>query len=276
MAFACALVLAAVTFGGSSAPQESALVRQEAFVLEQVDALTAGDAWALLGAPARREGGNAGEQPEELGLLLWRRSESAGVLTLEWDLRFHESQTRVIEVERYGDHGSTLVYRELQPRSGRTLSADRVDEASALRLREWGGPNLQQSMIESVPGARFRLGLLEDLREAVDPPTSASVFDPLSRSFEHLVVAAEQGPAEGPWSGARLIRISRADGTSGGNWLLRDGLVVGFQLQAGGLRARRIGLDEYEQRVTEREAHRKALEKGTDGPEQVPGPADSK
>lgn len=152
MVCACAPLLALAALGVPSAPQEGAVVRQEAYVLEQVDPLAAGDVWTLLGAPARgTDATSSGAAPAEVGMLLWRRSEQDGVLTLEWDLSFHESRTRVLEVERQAEDGTQLVYRELQPRSGRTLCADWIDEASALRLREWGGRNLGPCLLGLDP-----------------------------------------------------------------------------------------------------------------------------
>jgi hypothetical protein len=269
MAPSCALFLVLAAAQGSPTVQVGAVVREEAYVLEQVDPLAAGDLWTLLGAPAR------GTSPLEVGTLLWRRSEQAGVLTLEWDLSFHDRGTRVLEVERHAEDGVTLLYRELGPRSGRTLCADWIDEASALRLREWGGRNLQQSRLEAAAGGRFPLGLLEDLRAATQPPRSASVFDPLARSFEHLDIAVEEGQAGSPWAGTRLVRLARADGTSAGAWLLGDGVVLGFQWQSGGLRARRIGLDEYRRRLEALEQQRAALEASSAGATPAPAQARS-
>lgn len=263
---ACAPLLALAAFGVPSALQDGAVARQEAYVLEQADPLAAGDLWTLLGAPARgADGAPSGTAPSEVGMLLWRRSEQDGVLTLEWDLSFHESRTRVLEVERHAEDGTLLVYRELQPRSGRTLCADWIDEASSLRLREWGGRHLQQSRLEAVAGGRFRLGLLEDLRAATQAPGSVSVFDPLSRSFEPLDIAVEQGPPGSPWANARLIRLTRADGTGAGAWLVGDEGVLGFQWQSGGMRARRIDLDEYRRRMETLEQQRAALERSAAG-----------
>lgn len=277
MVSVCALLLILAAAGAPATIQESAVVRQEAYLLEQVDPLAAGDVWTLLGAPAAGgQGAVAGTSPVEIGMLLWRRSEQAGVLTLEWDLSFHENGTRVLEVERHADDGTTLVYREMQPRSGRTLCADWIDEASALRLREWGGRNLQQSRLEAEAGGRFRLGLLEDLRGAAPTPGSASVFDPLSRSFEHLDIAVEQAAAESPWAGARLIRLTRADGTNAGTWLQGDDGVLGFQWQSGGMRARRIGLDDYRRRMQALEEARAALDSATAGATPAPSQAGSR
>ena len=97
LAFAALAVLAPQD---ANAPPAAPAQRVEAFVLEQVDPLAAGDLWTLLGAPPRTPYGEAATPPEELGFLQWRRSEDGTARTLEWDLLFNESETRLLEVER--------------------------------------------------------------------------------------------------------------------------------------------------------------------------------
>ena len=258
-----ALVLALALAAAPAAAQEPLEGRVETFVIEQVDPLEVGDPWALLGgAPATSR--------EEVGFLLWRRSEGEAGPTLEWDLHFSERETRLLEVERPGPEGPGLVYREMQPSAGRTLTAEWVDDGSALRLREWGGRQALQLRVEDCAGGRFRLGLLEELRVAPEPPRAARVFDPLARRFEHLTLEVELAADAGPWAGTRMLRLLRSDGSSAGTWLLREGAVLGFQWQAGGLRARRIDVDEYTRRLEEL-AQRRAAE-AADGA--APAPAD--
>ncbi|HVS17360.1 MAG TPA: hypothetical protein VMT18_02080 [Planctomycetota bacterium] len=250
-----ALLLTALATGLPARGQEAPASRLETFVLEQVDPLEAGDPWALLG-------GWAGAAPETVGFLSWRRSAGEAGPTLEWDLRFSERETRLLEVERGEAGGAGLVYREMQPHAGRTLSAEWIDDGTALRLREWGGPQGLQLRLEDCAGGRFRLSLLEELRGNATPPRSARVFDPLSRRFEHLTIDVEEGAVDGPWAGARLVRLSRADGSSAGAWFLRGEAVLGFQWQAGGLRARRIDAEEYSRRLEELAARRAAEDAG--------------
>lgn len=268
-----ALALAVLALQAPAAAQATPAPRVEAFVLEQVDPLAAGDLWTLLGAPPRTPYGEVATPPEEVGFLLWRRSVDEGGITLEWDLCFHESETRVLEIERREAQATHLVYREMQPRSGRTLRADWIDEGSTLRLREWGGRNGQQLRLEDCAGGRFRLGLLEELREASELPSSMRVFDPLSRRFEHLTVSVEAGAPDGPWAAGRLLRLTRDNGSSAGAWLVRDGVPVAFQWQSGGLRARRIDLAEYERRLEQLEAQRAAAEKAASEAPEVEGGA---
>jgi hypothetical protein len=270
LAFAALAVLAPQD---AIAPAAAPAQRVEAFVLEQVDPLAAVDLWTLLGAPPRTPYGEAATPPEELGFLQWRRSEDGPVRTLEWDLLFNESETRLLEVERRDAAGESLVWREMQPRSGRTLCADRIDEGATLRLREWGGRDGRQVRLVDCAGGRFRLGLLEELRESAQPPPAASVFDPLARRFEHLAVSVETGAADGPWAGARLVRLTREDGSSAGTFLVREGAVVGFQWQAGGLRARRIELDEYRLRLEQLAAQRATAAQASAAPKAAAGKA---
>jgi hypothetical protein len=261
-AFACLALLAPQA---PDTPSVAPAQRIEAFVLEQVDPLAAADLWTLLGTPPSTPYGEAATPPQEQGFLLWKCSADGAARTLEWDLLFGESQTRLLEVERRDGSGESLVYREMQPRSGRTLRADWLDEGATLRLREWGGRDGRQARLEGAAGGRFRLGLLEDLRTDAQPASAASVFDPLARRFEHLAVAVEVGASDGPWAGARLVRLTREDGSSAGACLVRDGGVVGFQWQAGGLRARRNELDEYRLRLEQLEAQRAAEAKAKAG-----------
>lgn len=240
-----ALLLTALGAGAQTPAPAAAPSRVETFVIEHVEANGSGsDAWSQLG-------GRDASSQEAAGYLLWRRSEGAQGATLEWDVRFVERETRVLEIERPGAGGTTLVYRELRPQSGRTLSAEWIDEGSALRLREWGGPVGLQQRLDDCDGGRFRLGLLEDLRRDDRTSGAARVFDPLARRFEHLRVEVEHGAAEGPWAGTRMVRLAREDGSSAGAWLLRGEEVLGFQWQAGGLRARRIDAQEYARRMSD-------------------------
>lgn len=245
-----ALLLTAVGAAAQTPAPEAAPTRVETFVIERDETPGAGsDPWSLLA-------GDVAPSQEPAGYLLWRRSEGEDGATLEWDVRFLERDTRVLEIERPAAAGAALVYRELRPQSGRTLSAEWVEQGSALRLREWGGPEGLQLRLDDCDGGRFRLGLLEDLRAAAAPPRAARVFDPLGRRFEHLAVEVEHGPADGPRSGARIVRLTREDGSSAGAWLLRGEEVLGFQWQAGGLRARRIDAQEYDRRMAEIERRR--------------------
>ena len=239
----------APTVPEASTPVEPSL-REECFVIEQLDSDLALDPWQLLGAPLNTRGAErASEAARVVGLLQWRRSETPSAYTLEWDVRFPEDDTRLLVVERVEGPKRTLVFREMQPRSGRTLCADWLDAGATLRLREWSGPQGIQERLTDVGDGRFTLDFLEQLRAGGETPERVRLFDPLSRSFEILTVHSEQGAAGERWEGRRRVVLERADGTQAGAYLLEGSQVLGFQWQSGNLRVRRIESDEYERRL---------------------------
>jgi len=159
---------------------------------------------------------------------------------IEWDVQFLGEGTRVLHIERPSPRGNSLVWREILPGAGRTVTA-RCTGGLKLALREWAGRLDQKSELDAPQGTVFPLQLLEQARANAELPPLALVFDPLARQIEAWSLSVDD-----LGSGARRIDLARADGTLAGRWLLRGGELVGFQWQGGNLRGRRVSADEYQ------------------------------
>jgi hypothetical protein len=137
-----------------------------------------------------------------------------------------------------------MIWRELRPQSGRTLTGQWADDGGALLVREWGGPVRLEREAPAAGGGVLPLSLLELARaEAIEGGT-VRAFDPLSCSFETLDLGQEREE-----DGARRVELVREDGTRAATWWLDGERLVAFQWQGGGPRARRIDAEEYEERL---------------------------
>jgi len=111
------------------ASEGPATPREEFFVLEEP--IEPGQAPALEGGPSL--------ELRAVGLAIARRLQVDAGHQLEWDILFPDQGTRVLHIERWSEAGTRLIWRELRPGSGRSLSAEWLDEGDGLRLREWAG-----------------------------------------------------------------------------------------------------------------------------------------
>jgi hypothetical protein len=215
--------------GGGRAAAEA--LREECFVLEQV-------------AEEGRSSGGRDEAPQVVGVARCRRLLLDEGWQLEWDVHFLEEQTRVLHVERWSASGVAMIWRELRPRSGRTVTAQWSDEGRALLVREWGGPQRVEVEVPAPGGGVLPLGLLELAREGVVEGGVLRTFDPLARAFEPLRMSQALEV-----DGTRRVELRREDGTQAATWWLDGEGLSGFCWQGGGLRARRVGAGEYEERL---------------------------
>jgi hypothetical protein len=213
-------------------------LREELFALEQIEDQVELDLGAAL--PTADDAGPSAE-PKIAGVARCRKLALPGGQQLELDVQFVAEGARVLHIERSGADGTTLVWREILPGAGRTVSARCVRDGTALALREWAGRLAVQSELASPSGLTLPLHLLELARTGADLPASVQHFDPLARQLEALALSATELE-----SGARRIDLTRPDGTLAARWLLQGGELAGFQWQGGNLRARRIAAGEYE------------------------------
>ena len=202
--------------------------------------------------------GGAGEgsgpaSAEVVGAASLRCRSRAGELQLEWQIDLFGAGTRVLHVERHGPDGSTLVWREMRPGSGRTLTAAREGGESSWRIAEWSGGEAARAEVSAAGVAALPLELLEMARGGPDglgrgglsSGDSLSLFDPLSRSFETVTIRTRPAPDE------LRIDIARADGSLAGLYRIREGRLVGFRWQNGRLSGASVSKEEYE-RLRER------------------------
>lgn len=221
-------------------------LREELFAIEWF-----GDRTDLeLGAPEPLPAADpsAADGPKFTAVARLRRLPIPGGQQLELDIQFFVAEgqfvtegARVLHTERSTPHGTTLVWREILPGAGRTVSARPTHDGTALALREWAGRLALQTELPSSPGWTLPLHLLELARSGAALPASVQLFDPLARQLEVLDLSASE-----PSASVRRVDLNRDDGTFAARWLLVGGELVGFQWQGGSLLARRIALDEYD------------------------------
>lgn len=186
--------------------------------------------------------------PTEVGLATWRRRVEADGQQCEWELRFRDDDTRVLQVERVRDGRRELVWREWRPGSGRTLLASRDPASASIELVEWGRRQSLRLRFEAAGAALFPLELLELARRGELAAGPLTLFDPLSRSLSEVRAAITVADRPEP-SAERTLALSRPDGTCAGTWRLRGEELLGFRWQDGGLEARRIDAEEHARRL---------------------------
>jgi len=207
-------------------------LREEYFVVEQ-------PATAAERATKGRE-----ESTDSVGLVCCRRLALDDGWQVEWDVRFPAEETRLLQIERHGSTGTSLVWREMRPGAGRTLTAEWSEEGDGLIVREWSGRQRREEELPARTGAILPLHLLELLREDTLADGRLLVFDPLSRSLDAVTLRTTlQDDA------TRSAELVRDDGTLAGVWQLDGERLLSFQWQGGDLRARRISRDEYRERL---------------------------
>jgi len=199
---------------------------------------------------------------ELAGVAAWRRKRDATGQRVELDVSFPADGTRVLHVERLSAGGSKLVWRELRPGAGRTLTAAWEASARGLELLEWSGERRSRERVAAPAGAVLPLYLLELVRSGDVEAGRFALFDPLSKSIDSFEIAAcyagaaAQGvePAQADAASfllQRLVELRREDGTCAGRFLFCGEDLLAYQWQSGALRARRITAEEYESRLAE-------------------------
>lgn len=237
-------LLLTLTLQAPPPPADAGAPREEHFVLELLDPVLASEVDAL--APGADGGARVLADVQRAGLAVCRRRDDDGVRTLEWDVRLPHHDVRVLHVESRVGASERLIWRELEPGAGRSVSVER--SAAGLERREWAGRTGKREGVHPVPAARYPLDVLEALRaRALEDGAVLAGFDPLSNSIEELRVRTTELDA----GDLRLLELVRADGTRFARYLLRGEELLAFQWQAGCLRGRRVERADFERAALE-------------------------
>lgn len=197
--------------------------------------------------------------PRVVGHAAWRRRIEEHGEQVEWDLRFADpgfarENTRVLHVERLGAQHGNLVWREWRPGSGRTLEVAWSPDGRGLDCIEWGRAQAIRTRLDAPDGAVMPLYWLELARRGDVESGNFQLFDPLSRTLEHVCaktvyaarqITAPRGQVEQPVQLERTIDLVRDDGTRAGAYTFCGDELVRFRWQDGALTARRIEPGEY-------------------------------
>jgi hypothetical protein len=198
--------------------------------------------------------------PRRVGLLSLLDRRRAGEQRLEMEIHFTEDDLSIWHVENHSRGGRTLVWREGGSQALRAWIAHLPEDAGAIEIESWGLG--EPARRELHPPRRVELPL-EWLQRARSGPAAIGHrlwLSPLSARVERVRVeqvelglaATSELPllweawisaeAGGPW---RVYRARRADGSNAGAWLFRGRRLQAFELQSGGLTARRIDAAEH-------------------------------
>jgi hypothetical protein len=123
-------------------------------------------------------------------VIVLRRVERDGVLTLERDVLFREGGVRVLLDEQLGDGLPQLVWRELRTTSeaGRTWMAERNSALGQIRTQRWGSRAAVHGRLPLQETVIGPLELLEQLRVDQTSPVSVTILDPLGTDLNRLSV----------------------------------------------------------------------------------------
>lgn len=187
-----------------------------------------------------------------VGVARWLRRASEGRVQLEFEARFFDENLRVHQVETFGPKGRELVWREWRPAQGRTLHVQ--VEGGVARVVEWGGLEALRERWSAPADLVFPLQLVELARGGTAPQAwrerGPLRFDPLGRVYERVRIQAQAPDAGG---GLALVR---EDGSSAGVFRFESGALASFAWQAGALRGRAIGAQEYAELLAQAESAR--------------------
>ncbi|MBL8862656.1 MAG: hypothetical protein JNK02_11670 [Planctomycetes bacterium] len=187
------------------------------------------------------------EDGERHGFAVWRRRESARGVQFERELGFVAAErgaadSRVFHVECLERAGSRLVVRESGPR-GRALLLELVGEGQpSLRALEWGPCASRREVLSLERTAALPLYLAELARTGRFTAGRVGLFDPSERAIVE-VGATTTYATDG--SGTRTCTWRRDDGTLVLELELRGTDLLGFRLQDGGPRARRVDAETW-------------------------------
>jgi hypothetical protein len=87
---------------------------------------------------------------------------------LEWQIQFPEQQLRIWHVETNSPTERRWVWREQQPRRGRSVTA--VDDGESLEVTEWGRAFAWRKQMASAAPSSFPLELAEQVRAGALAP----------------------------------------------------------------------------------------------------------
>lgn len=218
--------------------QEEAEQRLEHFLLE----------WKASEAPppARGRGDLEVRRSRVLGAARMRQRLAGGELQLEVEYDYFLEDLRLYAVERLGERGSRLIFREMAAGRGRTLRAEWSRDGVSLETAEWdrGGRRARSASLEE--GGVLPQYLLELARSGRALSGRFRVFDPLSGGLEsqELSTSYESGAEE---QLQRVVRLVRSDGTLAGEYRFTGDALTAFRLQNGRIVARAVSEEAYEE-----------------------------
>lgn len=218
--------------------EQRAAQRLEHFLLE----------WTAEEAPpaARGREGPGGRRSKVLGLARMRQRTEGGELQLEVEYDDFLGDLRLHAVERLGERGSRLIFRELAAGRGRTLRAEWSRDGVSLETAEWdrGGRRARSASLEE--GGVLPQYLLELARTGRALSGRFQVFDPLAGGLEsqELSTCYESGAEE---QLQRVVRLVRSDGTLAGEYRFTGEALTAFRLQNGRIAARAVSEEVYEE-----------------------------
>jgi len=177
---------------------------------------------------------------------------------LEWQIHFPEQELRVWHVETRNDQGARWVWREQQPRRGRTVVAEHAGDR--VEVTEWGRECVWRKTLAASGPSCFPLELQELLRRGELAAGELCLFDPLSNEVESVRLVLRPEPRSqttpGPVSIAgeellapmndRHAELVRADGSLALGWTFRGEELQSFRWQRGGWIAVRVGVERFE------------------------------
>ena len=161
-------------------------------------------------------------------VIVLRRVDRDGVLTLERDVLFREGGVRVLLDEKLGDGLPQLVWRELRTTSeaGRTWMAERDATQGHVRTQHWGSRAAVHGRLPLQETVLGSLEFLERLRDGQASSNPVTLLDPLAGDLKRLsvrIVPADLGatreigraalelavPMLSPWTPALLEAVGR-------------------------------------------------------------------
>ena len=221
---------------------------------KRADALSNGDVRELfIGRPPgtqvvyfRLDRETPGDRP--LGLGRWMRTPGRGFgeHRSELEVLLFEEETRFSHVETVLPGERRLIWREVRPRSGRTVTAAGASSSGFTILDNVGG-EVRRATTNAERGI-LPLELVEAARRGEDFLGTFQVFQPLSGGFEQLLVDTRE-VEDRRGERTRELSLRQPDGTQRASYRFRRGELVEFAWTAGGPRARRISEGEYRERL---------------------------
>ena len=191
----------------------------------------------------RLERGAPGSDP--VGLVRWISGpdpEHEGGWRVEREVIFFDETTRVVHTERLHPDRRKLVWREVRPRSGRTLVLEWTPDGRTTSYETIGGEIFRKEL-DLPGGALLPLSLVEHARLGEDWQGSFPVFRPLASDFELLQLGVRR---EGS---ARQLELRRTDGLLVGRFQFRGHELESFRWQEGDLVARAISATTFRELV---------------------------
>jgi hypothetical protein len=170
---------------------------------------------------------------------------------LEWQIQFPEQQLRIWHVETNSPTERRWVWREQQPRRGRSVTA--VDDGESLEVTEWGRAFAWRKQMASAAPSSFPLELAEQVRAGALAPGHYALFDPLANAMESVQLVLSTRAIEAsavaeahPGEALRQADFVREDGSLAASWTFKGSELHSFRWQRGDLYAVRIADESLE------------------------------